>query len=137
MKWIWSFIISLTLTLPVLAQAQQRGEQIESVKIAFISRKLDLTTDEAQRFWPLYNNYQKEIGDILKQKKQTKLSNATDPDAQLDGELDFEERILDIRKKYSREFTKVIPSQKVLLLYQAEREFRQQLIKQLKDRRKY
>ncbi len=140
-RWIGVSFILLSFTLPALAQMPHAGmkgermQQIETVKIAFITRKLDLSTDEAKQFWPVYNNYQKELEGLILQKRQAKKATNTDADAQLNGELDFEGRLLDLRKKYRSEFSKVIPAQKVVLLYQAEREFREQLIKQLKERR--
>ena len=59
-----------------------------------------------------------------------------DPDDKLDGELDIETRLLDTRKKYKQEFSKVIASEKVSLFFQAEREFREQMIRELRERRK-
>ena len=38
-----------------------RAEKIQSLKIAFITQKLQLTPDEAQKFWPVYNQYDNEI----------------------------------------------------------------------------
>jgi hypothetical protein len=50
--------------------------------------------------------------------------------------MEMESRMLEIRKKYTREFSKVISSEKVLHLYEAEKEFRRELIKRLQERRK-
>lgn len=137
MKWFWCLLCCLTINLSVMAQIPpNRKQQIEAIKIAFITEKLDLTTDEAQHFWPVYNNYQRDLQEIFKLRHQSKLNKVNDPENELNAELDFEERILDLKKKYKREFTKVLPVQKVLLLYKAEREFREQLIKQLRERRK-
>ncbi len=41
-----------------------RAEKIQSLKIAFITQKLQLTPDEAQKFWPVYNQYDKEVHSI-------------------------------------------------------------------------
>ena len=40
---------------------ETRAEKIQSLKIAFITQKLQLTTDEAEKFWPVYNQYDNEI----------------------------------------------------------------------------
>ena len=137
MKWIWSFLIFVALSSSAEAQSpQNRSQQIEAVKIAFITQKLDLTPKEAEKFWPVYHNYQKEVFGLLKLKRESKNSTDKSADDVLNSELAFEERLLDIRKKYKQEFSKVIPPEKVLLLYSAEREFREHLIKELKDRRK-
>lgn len=131
MRLIWSFLICLVIALPASAQDKsQRSQQVESVKIAFITQKLNLNTSEAEKFWPVYNSYQKEMRELFKQKRELKKAND-----RLDNELDFESRLLDIRKKYKKEFAKVIPADKVLQFYDAEREFREQMIKELKERR--
>ena len=131
-----SFILSASAQTAAEETDEKRMQRIETVKIAFITGKLDLTTEEAKQFWPVYNKYQKELTDLIKQKRQVKKAGNADAEAKLNNELDFEGRILDLRKKYKNDFSKVIPATKVLLLYQAEREFREQLIKQLKERRK-
>ncbi|WP_026898591.1 hypothetical protein [Daejeonella oryzae] len=137
MKWIWSLLIGFAMFSSAQAQSpQNRSQQIEAVKVAFITQKLDLNTEEAEKFWPVYNNYQKEVYGLLKLKKQAKSNQDNNADDVLNSELEFEGRLLDIRKKYKQEFSKVIPSEKVLQLYRAEREFREHLIKELKERRK-
>src|SRR5258708_29601670 len=37
------------------------GSRIEALKIAYLTKKLNLSTDEAQKFWPIYNKYAEEI----------------------------------------------------------------------------
>lgn len=135
MRLIWSLFICLVIALPLSAQEKsQRSQQVESVKIAFITQKLNLNTGEAEKFWPVYNSYQQEVRQVFKQRREAKNKKEASED-KLDNELDFESRLLEIRKKYKEEFSKVIPSEKVLLFFQAEREFREQMIKELKDRR--
>ena len=135
MRLIWSFLICLVIALPVSAQEKsQRSQQVESVKIAFITQKLNLTSAEAEKFWPVYNSYQSEMRELFKQKRESRKKDAQ-AENKIDNELDFESRMLDIRKKYRKEFSKVIPSEKVLQFYEAEREFREHMIKELKERR--
>ncbi|NEU07765.1 hypothetical protein GZH53_05530 [Flavihumibacter sp. R14] len=136
MRMIWSFLICMVIALPLSAQDKsQRYEQIESLKVAYITQKLDLSTSEAEKFWPVYNNYQQELRVIYKQRREARAKQKADPNNKLDNELDFESRILNIRKKYKDEFSKVLPPDKVLSYFNAEREFREQMIKELKDRR--
>lgn len=132
-----SFLICLVLALPVSAQEKaQRSQQIEAVKIAFITQKLNLKSSEAEKFWPVYNSYQKEMREVFKLRREAKNKKDGNAGEKLSGELDFESRILDIRKKYKQEFSKVLPDEKVSQFYEAEREFREQMINELKDRRK-
>lgn len=109
-----------------------KKEKIESLKIAFVTKKLDLSPEESQIFWPVYNQYQKEIGDLILQRRAARKD--SEPDA-IDEDLDIEGKIVDVRKKYRKEFSRVLSPEKINQFYQAEREFREELIKQLKSRR--
>lgn len=105
-KLILTLLIGLTGFVPlhkIHAQAN-RGEaqDIETLKIAFISKQLDLTPDEAQRFWPVYNQYSREL-------KQMRQQFNASPEK---DELRWQEDQLNIRKKYRPEFLKCIPQQK-------------------------
>ena len=122
------FCLSVEVTL---AQNTKR-EKIESLKIAFITKKLDLSPEESQQFWPVYNQYQKEISDLILQRRAARKD--TDADT-IDEDLDIEGKIVDVRKKYRKEFSRVLSPEKINQFYQAEREFREELIKQLKSRR--
>ena len=96
-----------------------RAEKIQTLKIAFISQKLQLTTDEAEKFWPIYNQYDNEIHGLPK-----------------GGDvISIDQKLLDIRKKYKPPFEKVIGPQKLNKLFNAERDFRDVLIRRLQNRR--
>jgi hypothetical protein len=95
-----------------LVGKSQDGVRLEALKIAYLTKKLDLSTEEAQRFWPIYNQYTEE----MRQARQ---------DARKDGrsEIELEENILNIRKKYNNEFTKAISPEKVNTFFRSEKEF--------------
>ncbi len=132
-----SLIMLFTIALSSAAQDRSgRYEQIEAIKVAFITSKLDLTPDEAQKFWPVYNNYQKEMMELMKKRREARMKPNVDPNDKINADLAYESRMLDLKKKYKKLYQKAIPPQKILLLYQAEREFREHLIKQLNHRRK-
>ena len=95
-----------------------RAEKIQALKIAFISNKLQLTPEEAEKFWPVYNQYDNEIRSLPK-----------GGDA-----IATEEKLLNIRKKYQSSFEKVIGPQKLNKLFNAERDFRDILIRRLQNR---
>lgn len=135
-KGILIIVMGFTLSFPVSAQDhRERYEQIEAIKVAFITSKLDLNTEEAQKFWPVYNNYQKELMELMKKRREDRQKTNIDPNDKINADLAYESRMLDLKKKYKKLYLKAIPPEKILLLYQAEREFREHLIKQLKHRR--
>jgi hypothetical protein len=130
-KWIYTLVLSLALSLPALAQ---RNEKIESLKVAFITQKLDLSAEESQKFWPIYNNYHREFRQLaLKRNQQRKAFKQQAADGVDD--LETETEMLELRKRYRVEFSKVLPKQKANMVYAAEREFNQQLIEDLRNRR--
>lgn len=118
-------LLIFTMCSFLIVNAQKRGgtgegEKIQALKIAFITQKLELTTVEAQKFWPVYNQYDDEV-------KNLKRSNNGDV-------IERDEKLLNIRKKYKVEFEKIIGADRTNKLYKAEGEFRNVLIKQLKNR---
>jgi hypothetical protein len=116
------FLLILLLTVGSLSGVNaQNEEKIQSLKIAFITQKLQLTPDEAQKFWPIYNQYDQEI-------KELQLNDKNGP------VIENEEKLLNIRKKYVASFEKVIGPQKVNRLFNAERDFREILIRRLQNR---
>ncbi|TAE17254.1 MAG: hypothetical protein EAZ47_04445 [Bacteroidetes bacterium] len=98
-----------------------RQNKIEALKIAFISKELNLTPDEAQRFWPVYNSYSTE----LKQHRKDHLQD----------ELAFEEKALEVRKRFKLDFKKVLNDDaRVNRIYTMERNFKDALKKELEQR---
>mgnify|MGYP000102795358 FL=1 len=110
----------------VLSFAQPRGggmraDRIEAVKIAFMTKYINLSADEAQKFWPTYNAYNNEI-------KKVRQANMQD-------ELAFGEAVLNIKKRYKPEFKKILNDDvRVNNTFKAEGEFRVELQKELKKR---
>lgn len=106
-------------------QAQQNirnNDKIKSLEIAFVTRELNLTIEEAQHFWPVFNKYKQEFKSLVSGKI---------PNEDL---LDKQQRVLDFRKKYRAEFLKVIPSEKVNQFYTVEAKFREMIRLELKQR---
>jgi len=110
-------------------------KQIEAVKIGYLTRRLDLSPEESQKFWPVYNQYQQDLQDINRQRKAARAQNGDDANKLVDDDFKYEDKILDLKKKYRYEFKKVLSPEKIKSLYFAEREFKEELIKQLKNRR--
>jgi len=84
----------------------------------------------------VYNQYQNELKDLSKQRKADLQKgdglSATD---KIDMQLDMESKLLELKKRYTREFSKVLPPEKIVKLFQAERDFKNELIKELRERK--
>ncbi len=128
---------------PLLAQKNNR-DKIESLKVGFISTQLNLSSEEAERFWPVYNKFNDEQ---VKLKRNAKLSildeiedmnalGASDAEKYLQEMIQFKYNEAELIKRYSLEFKRVLPVQKVVMLFKAENNFKKELLKQLKERNK-
>jgi hypothetical protein len=127
MKQIVLVIVAFLLNLPPLmaqeTENSKQEEKIQTLEIAFISRKLNLNPEEAQKFWPVYNEYKREV-------RQIAINQKSQPERDL---LDFEQKILDIRKKYRNQFSAVIGQPRMNQFFKAEHEFRGVLLNKIKN----
>ena len=110
-------------------------QRVERVKERYIGQRLTLTSDEAVKFWPIYRQYQAEIAAIRAKKRVNNSAAQPDGAEQIQNELNFEADLVNIRKKYTNEFLRFMPAEKVSELFKAEREFSDELIRQLKERK--
>ena len=134
-------LLLIFATLSLSAQEKQDWEKIKSLKVAFITEKLNLTPKEAQSFWPIYNEHQAvkegfyredrfELGSEIK-----KLDALSDTEAEellvrmqrLEGEKYKAE------KSYIEKVSKTISAKKTILLMRSEEDFKRQLLKQYKQ----
>jgi hypothetical protein len=136
-------IMIMVLLISTISQAQKPGkERIEAMKIGFITKRLSLTAEEAQRFWPVYNRFVDEQEKLRNSTKANLIEELADPSALSNAEaekalqemLQFKSNEAELIRKYTNEFKKVISVQKVVMLFKAELEFKRELLKQLKER---
>ena len=122
---------------------EERKENIEAMKIAFLTRKLDLSPEEAKKFWPVYNGFTDETKKLRKNRRENVRDAREDFDKMndkeveklIDGEIVFRQQELDVMKKYHGQFKEVLPMKKVALLYKAEEDFKKELLERIKERR--
>ncbi len=116
------------------------GERIRAMKVGMITNELKLTESQAEKFWPIYNNYSEEKNEIHQQiRRLTKrpdenLSNGEVMKRQ-DKVLELQQDELNVTKKYRDNFLRVISAQQYSSLMAAERKFNQMLLDKLKERR--
>ncbi|PWS26754.1 hypothetical protein DHW03_12030 [Pedobacter yonginense] len=133
------FFATILLLLPTMLLAQrQKGEEIESLKIAYFTQKLDLSPDEAKIFWPIYNEMQREQLALRKERMQkmisfrktTEIDNLSDAQVQslITSELDFRQRDLNLEKKYYNKFKSSLPIKIVGKYFRAQEAFKRELL---------
>lgn len=114
-------------------------EKIKILKIAYITSKLELTSDEAQLFWPLYNEFEIKRDAIRKvmrkmHRKGISIDKMTDVEIQeMMNTIDnARQEELNMHKEYQTKFKAVLPIKKVAKLYKAEHSFKKDLLKKMR-----
>lgn len=121
-----------------------KKEKIKALKIAYITKDLELSSTEAEKFWPIYNTYDEKQYDLrmvkmrkIRQDLQSKsLETMSNQDATLLlNQIDqIEDEALQNKKKFILELKKVISPVKILRLKKAEDDFNKTLLKQYRKR---
>ena len=136
---IYPFLIvlfSVLIVFNVSSMAQEKPadnmdivrEKIQSDKKLFIAENMNLTESEAKAFWPVYENYQKDLSKLVD--KAVKLienyaanyESMTEEAAKelIDGYLAIEGERVTFMKSFLPKFRKVLPEKKVARYYQLE-----------------
>jgi len=116
---------------PRMAKIADRLARAKMAKSAFITKQLDLTPAQNEKFWPLYNKYQDELFAAQAERRLNNLN----PSADNKDKFAIEYKIIDIKARYNAEFLKIMPPDKVNMIYKSEEQFRDEMIKQLRDRK--
>lgn len=134
---IFTILLGLSLTATVMAQPGDRSkfEKIEALNAEFLTKSLDLNKEEAQGFWPVYNTYRQEMNKLFRERHAVRKRAKEEGSPSAVNGLNFETRMLETKKRYLNQFYQVLPKNKADRVYPAEREFREHLINQLKERR--
>ncbi len=142
---ICSLLLAMVCVFPVTAQNDtgKVREQVEAFRVAYYTRELDLTSREAQVFWPVYNEYADELerNKAAQREKQQTLRQVYNSGSEEDVDRLMQELLalkrdeVDVTIQYHDRFKEVIPVRKVALLYRAETEFKRRLLEHLQQRR--
>ena len=135
-RYILCYLLVLFTFLKVFPQGGGKREKVEALRVAFITAKLKLTTDESQKFWPVYNDYQDKLRAARKEFRGQPTTFTSDKDAQdyLDAELLLKQREFSLYKEYYDKIKRTIPVKKVAELREAEEDFKKELLKQLQGK---
>ena len=123
-------------------QSQNRRDKIKEFKIAFITERLNLSTEEAQKFWPIYNAHEEKVEsyrrkDLKEVREAMRDGNLSESEAQqiLDKFMDVQDKLHQANKQLVQDLQNVIPPQKIIALKAAEEGFKKVLVDKLRERR--
>lgn len=139
------FILPLfVLLISLNTFAQKNRDKVKALKVSFITEKLELTEQEAQQFWPIYNAYEKVMRQIkheeirkIRHEIKDNLETLSNKIAnELLNKLNASEKALhEENVKLNFKLKKVISPKKILLLKMAEEDFKRKLFEKYKQMR--
>lgn len=124
---------------PANSKNGNRWEKIENYKVGYLTQKLDLTTGEAEKFWPVYNKYQDKIRELRMETRANRRSmdiaskSDEEVEAMVDAQIEARLTRAKLEKAYHQELKKVLPVRKVALYYTAEEQFKRELLRRLRE----
>ncbi len=133
-------LIMLLLLAANLLHAQTTEEKIKAARIGLITQRLNLTPEQAQRFWPIFNEFDAKKQGLNRELEQARsgynFSNMSDQKANELIELSLQRKAdeLALEKEYLNKLRDVVTPVQVLKLIKAEQDFKNELLKRLRQR---
>jgi len=148
MKNIITFIcISLFCILSLSAQIRKGSrDKIKMLKISYLTDRLKLTPDEAQKFWPVYNIHDKkkhelkfklrsEIKKAIKENENINAVSENDAERLISLKLTTEKKIYELHENFIIKIKKILSYKKIIQLELAEMEFGRKLLNRYRHKK--
>ena len=135
-------LVFLALSAQAQTRDSKRFQAIENEKASYITKELNLTPAEAQKFFPIYNQYNSEIWQIRQAKTGNNASASTPRTSNSfngSGKRDiisYDTQELEIKKQYRQKFAQVIGNSRASQFFEIEQNFRELLYKELQNRKR-
>ena len=142
MKRIVTFLLIIIIFPVIRSSAQNTNmEKLNNYKIGFFTKKLNLSSEEAEKFWPVYNDYQGQRNAIqiekLKLNRNFNQNESSLSDKQLeemaDRYVDYLVQESNLAVAFHKKLKVVLPPVKVIWYYQAENQYKVQLLNELQN----
>ncbi len=134
-------VITFSFSLNAQESKSDKEQEIKSEKIAFFSDKIGLTPEEAQVFWPIYNDYWAKKNKIIADRKD-KMTYFADHSENMSNDemvqyadqyIKYEMQLAELLDEYHIKFKKILPIEKVMKIYLADYEFKTYLLKKIRE----
>ena len=133
----------LLIAAIVSGQGRPGMDKIKSLKVAFITERVGLTSNEATMFWPVYNEHEDALAQIRRKErleiksKMVDFDNLSETEANrlLDQLIDLEKEKQELNVEFLSNIREVISPKKTFLLIKAEEDFKKRLLRQIQQRR--
>ncbi|HEY4651223.1 MAG TPA: hypothetical protein VIG72_07400 [Pontibacter sp.] len=132
--------LTLAGTKALAQDNRQSRERVETAKIAYLTDKMGLTAEQAQKFWPLYNEYEARRRELLKAYRsgyRQDVDELTEQEAKarIEGLFSTREKELALEQEYAAKYARIISNKQLIKLYRGERDFTKLLLQRLDDNR--
>ncbi len=118
---------------------QPIGDRVRAARVAYITERLGLTSQQSEKFWAIQRKFEEEKTAIRQKHTFTRsFDQLTDAEAEeaIMARFAMEEELIGLKKKYYQKLKEVVPPRTIAKLPKAEREFKQMIIKQIRERRR-
>jgi hypothetical protein len=138
------FIFMILAIMPVYKTGAQNPnlEKLNNFKIGFFTKKLNLTSQEAEKFWPVYNEFQNQKDQLQKEKRNLIMTFNQNESTLNDNQMaEIGDKLIacivqesDLAVTFHKKIKEVLPPAKVIRFYQAENQYKAQLLNELQNR---
>ena len=140
MKKLLFTLMFISFSLGVSAQdKEEHRERIKALKTAFITEQMNLTTKEAQQFWPIYNEFEEKRRNLYRREHADveNLECLTEEKAnnKLNEYVEIEREDFLLKKKYYNDLKQIFSAKRIMQLKQVEDEFNKKLMREYRARR--
>jgi len=125
-------------------KTDEKREKIKAYKVSFLTTELELTSNEAEKFWPIYNAYDDKQYELRHEKMKTYLRKLNDDNVNSLSEKEAatllsqiestDKELFVLKEKYMSNLKKVLSAKKILKLKKSEDDFNRKLLKQYKEK---
>lgn len=140
-------LLLISLSVSSLNAQQNRREKLKAYKTAFITERLDLSSEEAEKFWPIYNDFEKKMFQLKvlnKREAREQINDNGGMDAlkNEDAEellarlIQNDQDILNAKKELFKDLKNVISAKKILRLNGVEHEFNKKLLEEFRNKKR-
>lgn len=134
-------MLMIILVIPAIRLASQNTnlDKLNAFKIGFFTKKLNLSSEEAEKFWPVQNEYQKQKN-LIQQERISLIRNFNQNESTLSNEqmTEISDKLVatmvqesSLAVSFHKKLKEVLTPAKVIRFYQAENQYKAQLLKEL------
>lgn len=132
-------LLIVSLVVQGFSQRGEISEKVAELRKEFFETELQLTPEEADNFWPLFDKMkeeQKALDEAYKADTKLELLSDADVEAHIMKRFELEEKQVDLKRKYFKLYKEAIPIRKIALLPKVEMRFKKELLRRIRRHRK-